>query len=971
MSSILRVALLCPLSMSLLFVCAQGNIELELIDQLNAGVSPGELYLTSAGNRLVFSHCDLATGTELWISDGTANGSELLRDLNTGEFDSNPADFFDAGNGTLFFYARTEETGYELWKTSGTSSSTELVKDINPGPERSNSFFHTYRSSSALPSVFLGTHDGLVYLTARTEAEGLEVWATGGTAGTTQLVKDLNLGDGSITIRDFAVNSIGAYFIADDGSGEHLYRTDGTSAGTFILKEDVGRTITVHDDLLYFEATDATYGEELWISDGTLGGTQVLKDITIDGSSRITGIFSFDAGLLFTANGDLWISDGTESGTLVVLENSGFFDGAEVVEVGGVAIFESGRDIWSTDGTSAGTKLLVDPGTGITLSNYEVGISVNALYFFEANDGIYGAELWVTDGTSGGTMMVADVTPGALGTRFEDWFAAGGRIYFTVQNSIYVSDGTPSGTRQISAVAGDDISDVLLVEEFNGFLVFYAEVEGLGYQLIRTNGTNNGTQRITDWPIREIGLIPGDGVIDFNGYTYFSYSPFPVDSSFIFKMTEDTIIKVVEIFSPDFIPRLMLLGVQNNRLIYSFQDDDVSVETEVYALDANDQSVLLIDNLPRIDEFTNVVTASRLFFAAGNRLFRTNGTPSTTEEIVLPASNASIGDLFLAGNTIYFSYRQDDTGTELWTTDGTSAGTQLVRDIFPGADNGFVSFEGELDGRVLFEANDGISGSELWISDGSLTGTFMVRDIVPGSSSSSPSSDLSDNRLGNNIFFLARDENSDRTLWRTNGTANGTSFVHDLGGGSNTQLSFMAKFKNEMYVSINEGSSGKLYKTNGTTQGTELVGNFRVEFDVTPIREHGYMFLVGEVHDTHILYRTDGIGEFEVVDTIIGSVINPFFRTHDGEEVKYINYFSSKNGSQFHKISTTCPLLLSLTQDITSSVDYSAQEIEASGALRNSIDVQFSANLGTVLSEGFSVEQMSMLEIILDGCSSP
>ena len=201
MSSILRVALLCPLSMSLLFVCAQGNIELELIDQLNAGVSPGELYLTSAGNRLVFSHCDLATGTELWVSDGTANGSELLRDLNTGEFDSNPADFFDAGNGTLFFYARTEETGYELWKTSGTSSSTELVKDINPGPERSNSFFHTYRSSSALPSVFLGTHDGLVYLTARTEAEGLEVWATGGTAGTTQLVKDLNLGDGSITIR--------------------------------------------------------------------------------------------------------------------------------------------------------------------------------------------------------------------------------------------------------------------------------------------------------------------------------------------------------------------------------------------------------------------------------------------------------------------------------------------------------------------------------------------------------------------------------------------------------------------------------------------------------------------------------------------------------------------------------------------------------------------------------------------------
>ena len=62
MSSILRVALLCPLSMSLLFVCAQGNIELELIDQLNAGVSPGELYLTSAGNRPVsYTHLTLPT----------------------------------------------------------------------------------------------------------------------------------------------------------------------------------------------------------------------------------------------------------------------------------------------------------------------------------------------------------------------------------------------------------------------------------------------------------------------------------------------------------------------------------------------------------------------------------------------------------------------------------------------------------------------------------------------------------------------------------------------------------------------------------------------------------------------------------------------------------------------------------------------------------------------------------------------
>ena len=104
MHSMHRVALLWLLNLGVLLLCAQGTTELQLIDELTTGISPGELYLSSAGNRLVFSHCDLATGTELWVSDGTANGSELVRDLNTGEFDSNPADFFDAGNGTCLLY---------------------------------------------------------------------------------------------------------------------------------------------------------------------------------------------------------------------------------------------------------------------------------------------------------------------------------------------------------------------------------------------------------------------------------------------------------------------------------------------------------------------------------------------------------------------------------------------------------------------------------------------------------------------------------------------------------------------------------------------------------------------------------------------------------------------------------------------------------------------------------------------------
>jgi ELWxxDGT repeat protein len=61
----------------------------------------------------------------------------------------------------------------------------------------------------------------------------------------------------------------------------------------------------------------------------------------------------------------------------------------------------------------------------------------------------------------------------------------------------------------------------------------------------------------------------------------------------------------------------------------------------------------------------------------------------------------------------------------------------MVADIFPGASSSFPSHMPNVNGELYFSANDGVHGTELWKSDGTAAGTVMVKDIDPGVNSSS------------------------------------------------------------------------------------------------------------------------------------------------------------------------------------------------------------------------------------------
>jgi ELWxxDGT repeat protein len=127
-------------------------------------------------------------------------------------------------NNMLYFSADDGSTGVELWKSDGTADGTKRVKDINSGPGSGNLFGLT---------VF----NGALYFSANGGMAGAELWKSDGTEGGTMQVKDINpLGDSSP--RAFTVLNGALLFSADDGgTGRELWRTDGTEEGTMRVKD--------------------------------------------------------------------------------------------------------------------------------------------------------------------------------------------------------------------------------------------------------------------------------------------------------------------------------------------------------------------------------------------------------------------------------------------------------------------------------------------------------------------------------------------------------------------------------------------------------------------------------------------------------------------------------------------------------------------------------------------------------------
>lgn len=175
--------------------------------------------LIAVGNTLFMAANDLVHGFELWKSDGTASGTVMVKDINPGSGDSINGYFFPSmtavGN-TLYFLAADGLHGFELWKSDGTANGTMMVKDINSG------------IGDSYPSC-LTVFGNTLYFSADDGLHGHELWKSDGKTNGTMMVNDIRYQSLSGSYpNDFAIIGNTFYFTANDGyTGIELYSNTG------------------------------------------------------------------------------------------------------------------------------------------------------------------------------------------------------------------------------------------------------------------------------------------------------------------------------------------------------------------------------------------------------------------------------------------------------------------------------------------------------------------------------------------------------------------------------------------------------------------------------------------------------------------------------------------------------------------------------------------------------------------------
>ncbi|HEY1582001.1 MAG TPA: ELWxxDGT repeat protein [Chthoniobacterales bacterium] len=314
---------------------------------------PGNFFALDA-STILFTALDPEGGLEPWKTDGTAEGTSRIIDLHPGPEWSIPIEFTDlrdvtyfaADDSVVYHHDGTATYNRELFRTDGTAEGTFRVKDINPGPDPST------------PTDFI-RYNHFVFFSADDGVHGTELWRTDGTDADTVQVADINPGASGSTpqypiIARFQPAQTAAtspndrsgardvlLFLADDGThGLELFRSDGTAEGTYLVKDinSTGDSVPLgmveYKGRVYFSADDGVHGSEVWVTDGTEAGTQLFADLNPGALRSSPQEFTVAGGRLFfvaivpddphfTVRTQLWETDGTAERTELVYEEPG------------------------------------------------------------------------------------------------------------------------------------------------------------------------------------------------------------------------------------------------------------------------------------------------------------------------------------------------------------------------------------------------------------------------------------------------------------------------------------------------------------------------------------------------------------------------------------------------------------------------------------------------------------------------
>ncbi len=621
--------------------------------------------------------------TELWQSDGTVSGTRQLTTFRGDDpfFASTAEQLVEAG-GRVLFLATDVNNVSDLWSLPATATTAATL----PPPTllaplcAANCLLDSARLVPTGNRVVVKTETGMV--------------ASDGTpAGTVSLPCRA----GCLDAQPLPFAGAALYLTAP----YQVWQTDGTTPGTRRLVDlsgDAGDTPELDWNaaplggrlVVTVPPLGAASPASLWVSDGTAPGTYPLLASDEGPSAAPQNLSALGDRLLFndcSGNGELWGSSGSPETAALLLADDNFGCDAEAlsprVSLGGVAYFPRRAALWRTDGTTAGTQPVLDlaslsPPMVFTSDLFVLGNLGDRLVFGASSSGV--VQLWQSDGTAAGTRALFDFPAAARGPNF--FRVSGATLYFLASaagsaslRAVWASDGTAAGTRQLTpAVASDSVpgDGSFWVAPVNGS-VYFPFAQSLLWQ---SDGTAAGTAPFT--------TSGGAGI-------------------------------------------LAAPPVQLGADLY-FLGDSVLQQTRLQG---------------GLWRFDGTAAGSGLIAA----LSPCGNDPSKT-------------DLTVAGSRIFLTAKDGVHDCELWQSDGTETGTVRARTTAPLPVAPMAPTAAG--GRVFFSATDDLHGRELWQSDGTEAGTHLVQDLAPGEAASTPDQLTV---AGNRLYFTADDGSTGRELW--------------------------------------------------------------------------------------------------------------------------------------------------------------------------------------------------------------
>ena len=379
-----------------------------------------------------------------------------------------------------------------------------------------------------------------------------------------------------------------------------------------------------------------------------------------------------------------------------------------------------------------------------------------------------GNELWKSDGTDAGTEEVKDIYLGSPSSNPDYLTYINDTLFFSADQfpggtELWKSDGTTDSTSMVKDIFVGGSASVKNLVNINGTLFFQAENGTHGDELWKSDGTPEGTSMVKDIKVGSSSSNP-TFLTDFGGTLFFQAND--GSGNELWKSDGINTVKV-----KDRLLNVQQLEVSNENLFFRANE---AGGDELFMTTDGTNIVMLTDvGGSKPSDLTDV--DGTLFFAAndgvaGNELWKSDGTTGGTdmiENINPPGAAGSAPDELANINGILYFTADDGThGRELWKSDGTT--TVLVKDINEGSDSNATELT-NVNGTVFFSADNGVNGRELWKSDGTTVGTVIVKDLDSGSSNPH---DLKN--INGILYFKTDDDNTIEELWKSDGTSAGT-----------------------------------------------------------------------------------------------------------------------------------------------------------------------------------------------------